>query len=41
MADCRNLVAHNSFIEEHGRNVIKTNYVSILRQLNSTLGDIS
>lgn len=41
MADCRNLVAHNSFIEEHGRNVIKTNYVSILRQLNSTLGDIN
>lgn len=37
MADCRNLVAHNSFIEEHGRNVIKTDYMSILRQLDSVL----
>ncbi|MGB9936153.1 MAG: hypothetical protein ACPK7O_00390 [Methanobacterium sp.] len=37
MADCRHLVAHNSFIDEHGRDVIKTNYISILKQLNLVL----
>ena len=31
---CRNLVAHNSLIGDHEINVIRTNFGSILRQLN-------
>lgn len=37
MAYCRHFVAHNSYIKEHGRNVIKTNYISISNQLNLVL----
>ena len=37
LAKCRNLVAHNSFIEIHEKNVIKVNYTSILKQLDITL----
>ncbi len=33
LKNCRNLVAHNSFVNEHLRNVIKTNYISILKQI--------
>lgn len=35
LAECRNLVAHNSFIGKHEREVIKVNYHSILKQLDS------
>ena len=34
LGDCRNLVAHNSVLGEHQQNVIKTNFTSILMQLN-------
>jgi hypothetical protein len=37
LSDCRNLVAHNSFLESHQRNLIKVYYTSILLQLNQTL----
>jgi len=39
LSDCRNLVAHNSFISEHEKAVIRVNYIGILRQLgeNSNL----
>ena len=37
LSDCRNLVAHNSFLEVHQRNMIKVYYTSILKQLNDTL----
>lgn len=37
LSDCRNLVAHNSFLESHQRNLIKVYYTSILLQLNETL----
>ena len=37
LAECRNLVAHNSFIGRHEREVIKVNYHSILKQLGSLL----
>lgn len=33
MADCRNLIAHNSFIDEDGRNLLRTYYVNILKQI--------
>jgi len=36
LSDCRNLVAHNSFIQEHEKDVIRVNYTSILRQLGET-----
>jgi hypothetical protein len=39
LVECRNLVAHNSFIEEHQKNVIKLNYASILKQLEKTLNE--
>ncbi|MBI5680943.1 MAG: hypothetical protein HZC47_08625 [Methanobacterium sp.] len=39
MEDCRHLVAHNSFVDDHGRTVIKTNYISILKQLNEVLSE--
>lgn len=35
LTECRNLVAHNSYLEEHQRNVVKVNYTSILMQLAS------
>lgn len=34
MADCRNLIAHNSLIDETERNVIKTYYNVILKQIS-------
>lgn len=34
LGDCRNLVAHNSFIDKHERDVIRVNFNSIVRQLN-------
>jgi len=37
LAKCRNLVAHNSYIESHERDVIRVDYNSILKQLDSTL----
>lgn len=37
LSDCRNLVAHNSFLESHQRNLIKVYYTSIMLQLNQTL----
>jgi hypothetical protein len=37
LSDCRNLVAHNSFLESHQRNLIKLYYTSIMAQLNETL----
>jgi hypothetical protein len=39
ISDCRNLVAHNSFLDVHQRNLVKVYYTSILRQLNETLRD--
>jgi len=30
MGNCRNMVAHNSFVDEHARNVLKTDYESII-----------
>lgn len=38
LVDCRNLVAHNSYLEDHQRDVVKVYYASILKQLASTLG---
>jgi hypothetical protein len=37
LRDCRNLVAHNSYLEEHQRNIVKVYFTSILMQLGSTL----
>ncbi|MCK4427787.1 MAG: hypothetical protein KAW16_04820 [candidate division Zixibacteria bacterium] len=37
LADCRNLVAHNSFIQSHEKDVIRVNYNSILKQLQFSL----
>lgn len=37
LSECRNLVAHNSFIEKHEKEVIRVDYNSILRQLDKTL----
>jgi len=37
LANCRHLIAHNSYIDEHGKDVIKTNYKSILKQLDREL----
>jgi len=33
MANCRNLIAHNSYIDDHERDVIRLNFRSILRQI--------
>lgn len=33
MAQCRHLIAHNSYIADHEKDVIRTNYESIMRQL--------
>ncbi len=37
LGNCRNLIAHNSIIGEHERDVIRVNFNSILRQLGHTL----
>jgi len=34
LANCRNLVAHNSFVGNHERDVIRVNFNSIIRQIN-------
>lgn len=34
LGNCRNLVAHNSYIGDHERDVIRVNFNSIVRQLN-------
>jgi hypothetical protein len=39
LSECRNLVAHNSFIQSHEKDVIRVAYTSILRQLDETLRD--
>lgn len=38
MANCRHLVAHNSYVDEHGREVIRLNFKSIIRQLEQHIG---
>jgi hypothetical protein len=35
MANCRNLIAHNSYVDDHGRDVIRLNFKGIIRQLNA------
>jgi hypothetical protein len=37
VADCRNLVAHNSYVESHEKDLIRVYYISILRQLDNVL----
>lgn len=37
LGECRNLVAHNSFIQNHEKDVIRVYYNSILKQLNGAL----
>lgn len=37
LAECRNLVAHNSYIQSHEKDVIRVNYNSILKQLTAVL----
>lgn len=39
MADCRNLIAHNSYIGDTERNLIKTYYNVILKQITDTSQD--
>jgi len=34
LGNCRNLIAHNSYVGEHERNVINVNYRSIIKQLS-------
>ncbi len=34
LGDCRNLVAHNSYLEKHERDIIRINFNSLLRQLS-------
>lgn len=36
IADCRNQVAHHSYLEEHERDIIRTNFIKILRQIGDT-----
>jgi hypothetical protein len=33
LAQCRNLVAHNSYIDDHEKDIIRVNYRSILKQI--------
>jgi len=35
LAQCRNLIAHNSYLENHEKDVIRINFNSILRQIGS------
>jgi Swt1-like HEPN len=37
LGNCRNLVAHNSNVDEHEIDVIRTNFKSIVRQLNPVM----
>lgn len=37
LGNCRNLIAHNSYVEEHEKNLIKVYYTSIIRQINSAI----
>jgi len=37
LADCRNLIAHNSYIDKHEKDVIRVNFNSILRQISSKI----
>jgi hypothetical protein len=39
MANCRNLIAHNSYIDDHERDVIRLNFRSILRQIGAYVHD--
>jgi len=39
MAHCRNLIAHNSYIDDHERDVIRLNFRSILRQIGGHVQD--
>lgn len=34
LASCRNLVAHNSYLEQHEKDIIKVDFTSIRKQLN-------
>jgi len=34
LGNCRNLISHNSYVNEHERNVINVNYISIVRQIS-------
>lgn len=36
MAECRNLVAHNSYVGQHEKDVVRVSFNSILRQINQT-----
>jgi hypothetical protein len=40
LSDCRHLVAHNSYLEEPQRNLVKVYYTNILMQLNSSMKDL-
>jgi hypothetical protein len=39
MAECRNKIAHNSYIDDIERNLVKTYYNVILRQISDSLDD--
>ena len=36
IADCRNQVAHHSYLQEHERDVIKTDFLKIVKQIGDT-----
>ncbi|MBN1244713.1 hypothetical protein JXA31_03880 [Candidatus Bathyarchaeota archaeon] len=36
IADCRNQVAHHSYLQEHERDVIRTDFYKILKQIGDT-----
>lgn len=38
LGKCRNLVAHNSYLSDHDREVVRVDFESIVRQLNSQIG---
>lgn len=38
IADCRNQVAHHSYLQEHERDVIKTDFFKIITQISNTFG---
>jgi hypothetical protein len=35
LGNCRNLVAHNSYLGKHERDVIRVNFNSIIKQISS------
>lgn len=39
MGECRNLVAHNSYISEHERDLIRVNFKSIIKQIMKSCQD--